>query len=252
MQPEQGCYSKKQLHSDSGLIAWSHQGRFRVARALAADFAGRRVLDYGCGDATFLAMLDEAQERPALAVGAEVDPGLVRDCARRLSGRPSLRFVHISELDQSAHERSYDVIVCMEVLEHVTNIEPILDRFDRLLVPSGRLLVSVPVEIGAPLIVKQMVRQIAGWRGIGDYPGTSPYRLTEYFASVTAGRRQHMARPLHGATEGQPFHDHKGFNWMALQEALCKRFRLDRRLGSPMTWLTPHLNSQVWFLMSKP
>src|SRR5258705_34018 len=82
----------------------------------------------------------------------------------------------------------------------------------RVLAAEGTLLVSVPVEIGVPLLLKQAVRRVAGWRGIGDYPGTSPYTPREYWLSVFAGDAQHIPRPVYGTDGPMPFHDHKGFN----------------------------------------
>src|ERR1041385_4116108 len=62
------------------------------------------------------------------------------------------------------------------------------------------------------------------------------------------GRAQHVVRPVHENPDGSRFHDHKGFNWMLLSRMLTKDFEIERVVGSPLTWLTPHLASQVWFL----
>jgi len=246
-----GHYAKKQLLCKDWLISWSHRKRFEVGVGLARQFAGKRVLDYGCGDGTFLAMLMADSAAPASAAGSEVHASVMEDCRTRLGNRPGLHFVLDNELDAPRHLNAYDAIICMEVLEHILDVEPVFEKFVRLLVPSGQLLVSVPVEIGWPLLVKQMIRRIAGWRGLGDYPGTSPYNLREYWVSVFAGCRQQIVRPIHRDGDGGYFHDHKGFNWMVLREALARRFYIERTIGSPLTWLPPHLSSQVWFLARK-
>jgi hypothetical protein len=118
-----------------------------------------------------------------------------------------------------------------------------------LIAEDGTLLVSVPVETGLPLLVKQGARRIAGWRGLGDYPGTSPYNWREYGASVFAGSTPHLTRPVYGGET--PFHDHKGFNWMALRDRLARCFVIDRVVASPLPWLGPHLATQVWFVARK-
>ncbi|MDQ3803833.1 MAG: methyltransferase domain-containing protein [Acidobacteriota bacterium] len=245
-----GHYEKKQLLSKDRLIAWSHRSRFETGLRLARRYArGGRVLDYGCGDGTFLAMLSDGGEM-AGAVGAEVCDGIVEDCRRRLGAR-GISFVRTDELDAAEHAGGFDLVVCMEVLEHVVDEGALVERLGRLAAPGGRILISVPVETGLPLVVKQAARRVAGWRGIGDYPGTSPYTFGELLRGVFAGRRQHMARPVHRAGDGAPFHDHKGFNWVRLRETLAARFRLERTLGSPVAWLPPHLASQVWFVLRK-
>ena len=244
-----GHYATKQIFCKDRLIAWSHRRRFETGLGLAARFAGQAVLDYGCGDGTFLALLQAGSSPPLAALGAEIDEFQVNDCRTRLGGRPGLRFALISTLDEDAHRGRYDGVVCMEVLEHVVDIETVIDRLWRVLAPGGTLLVSVPVETGLPLLVKQTARRVAGWRGIGDYPGTSPYTLGEYWHSVWAGGRQHLVRPVYGTERASPFHDHKGFNWMALRARLCARFVLEQTMASPLPWLGPHLATQVWFVL---
>jgi SAM-dependent methyltransferase len=247
----EGHYAAKQIFCRAGLIAWSHRRRFEVGLRLARRFAGRRILDYGCGDATFLALLHATPDRPMALVGAELDDAQVEDCRRRFAGRAGLAFVNIGDLDGSNHVRAYDAVVCMEVLEHVVNLDDVLARLWRLLTADGTALISVPVETGLPLVVKQAVRRVAGWRGIGDYPGTSPYTIGELCAGVVAGPRSHLRRPVHGLDGTTPFHDHKGFNWMVLRAHLAAFFEIDEVVAAPIPWLGPHLATQVWFVGRK-
>ena len=156
-----------------------------------------------------------------------------------------------SELEAPEHAGAYDLVVCMEVLEHVIDPEAVLATLARLLAPSGRLVISVPVETGPALVVKQVVRRIAGWRGIGDYPGTTSYSLRDLAAGLFAGRTQHIQRPVHTATDGRRFHDHKGFNWRVVRTAIERRFQIERTMCSPVAWLPAELATQVWFVACK-
>ena len=176
-----GHYAKKQILSKDRVIAWSHRRRFETGLRLARDCGARdgRVLDYGCGDGSFLSMLSDGDVRPRHCVGAELHASLVDDCRRRLGARENLDFVLVGELDADAHRGAFDLVVCMEVLEHVIDPAAVVERLARLLAPGGRLLVSVPVETGLPLLFKQAARRVAGWRGIGDYPGVTPYTAGE-------------------------------------------------------------------------
>ena len=247
-----GHFAKKQFCSRSGLISWSHHRRFEVGLRLARQFAGKRVLDYGCGDGSFLAMLMQSRAHPNVAVGVEIDSQVVADCSARFSVQAGLTFILEGELERPQHRGAFDAVICMEVLEHMVEIEPVLDKFTQLLAPEGLLLVSVPIETGPPLLVKQAARRFAGWRGIGDYPGTSSYSMGELAASLFAsGKRQHITRPIHTSASGGQFHDHKGFNWMMLREMLCSKFCLEQTKASPVAWLSPFLASQVWFLLRK-
>lgn len=246
-----GHYAAKQIFSRDRLIAWSHRRRFEVGLELASAFAGQRILDYGCGDGTFLALLASGGRAPASAVGAELDAFQVDDCRRRLGDRPGLAFTSIASLDDDVHHGQYDAVICMEVLEHVVDVTTVIDRLWRLTATDGSLLVSVPVETGIPLVLKQAARRVAGWRGIGDYRGTSLYSWAELRASLFAGSHPHIERPVYGTNTAMPFHDHKGFNWQALQQRLAARFDIHRVVASPVPWLGPQLATQVWFLGRK-
>jgi SAM-dependent methyltransferase len=245
----EGHYAKKQFCCKARLIAWSHATRFRLAIDLASDLAGRNVLDYGSGDGTFLAMLTSGERRPAEAVGAEVSPDQVADCRKRLGHIPGLSFVSVDELTPEKDTHRFDGLFCMEVLEHVPDWGPVFDRWRWLVRPQGRVVVSVPVETGPALAVKQVARRVAAWRGMGDYPGSAPYTWREYARSLTAGRAQHITRPLHQPQSAFPFHCHKGFNWRVLRDALAASFIVEKMVSSPVRWLPPGWGSQVYFVL---
>ena len=188
-----------------------------------------------------------ADSPPAAAVGAELLDTVIDDCRARYSAEPRMSFVQVTSLDSPEHEQRYDAVFCMEVLEHVFDWEPELARISRLLTPGGTLVVSVPVETGVPVLVKQVVRTIAGWRKIGHYPGTTSYSWGELASAVFAGRTQHVKRPVFDFGGG-PAHDHKGFNWRVLHERLLQQFDVNRVVASPFSWLGPGLATQVWFI----
>jgi len=106
-----GEYARKQIYCRSGLVRWSHGSRFELARALVAPRAGGRLLDYGCGDGTFVAMVhgDFAE-----TVGLDVDPKHVDEAAARLGVLPGVRF----GMTSAPCPAPFDVVTCMEVLEH--------------------------------------------------------------------------------------------------------------------------------------
>src|SRR2546426_620456 len=114
---EDGHFAKKQILCKDWLISWSHRRRFNLGLLLAQQFAGKRVLDYGCGDGTFLAMLMAQRTSPAKACGAELLAENVKNCRDRLS-QSDVSFVLLYELDNDEHRGAYDAVICMEVLEH--------------------------------------------------------------------------------------------------------------------------------------
>lgn len=245
----QGHYARKQIFCKDWVISFSHRRRFEIGVKLARQFANKKVLDYGCGDGTFLALLMQSSCVPAEAVGADLDPRSLQNCQVRFQQLYNLQFVLIADLESTQHTHAYDAIVCMEVLEHVFDLDAVLDAFARLLKPQGKLLISVPVEIGWPLLVKQIVRRIAGWRRLGDYCWMPSYSWRELLASLFAGSQQHMKRRILKNPEGTFFYDHYGFNWKVLKQLLSERFQLLQMSNSPLPWLPVGWGSQVWFLL---
>lgn len=242
-----GHYAQKQIHSRDKLVAWSHARRFATALTIVRKFSGKRILDYGSGDGTFLALAMMGDAPPAAAVGAELLDHVIDDCRKRYASEPRMSFVRVSTLDSHEHAQRYDAVFCMEVLEHVVDWEPELARMSRILAPGGTLVISVPIETGLPVVVKQIVRTIAGWRKIGHYPGTTSYSWRELAASVFAGATQHVERPVFDFA-GAPAHDHKGFNWRVLRERLKQQFDVTDVIASPFAALGPGLGTQVWFV----
>jgi SAM-dependent methyltransferase len=246
-----GAYARKQILSKDRLIAWSHSRRFETGLKLVEEIRPRAVLDYGSGDGTFLALLHERDFRPERAVGAELLPALRDECSARFADLDGVQFNLIQELGGEDHREAYDLVVCMEVLEHVIHLDKILRQMDFALAPHGTIAISVPVEVGLPVLVKQMVRRVAGWRNLGDYRSTSSYSALEMMKSVFAGTDQHIERRVFHDPNGTDFYDHKGFNWPALRRQLERYFDVERVVASPVPMLGPLFASQVWLVGKK-
>jgi 2-polyprenyl-3-methyl-5-hydroxy-6-metoxy-1,4-benzoquinol methylase len=96
----------------------------------------RPLLDFGCGDGSLGAMLFDA-----------VDYGVDND-AQALAvakGFPVYKnLVCCTETSIPLAERSVRTIVSNSVLEHVLQLDEILRELTRLLVPRGRLMITVP------------------------------------------------------------------------------------------------------------
>ena len=246
-----GHYAQKQLLSRSGLVRWSHGSRFRLARALVEPFAGRRLLDYGCGDATFLALVHDLFPQ---ALGVDVDGAQIMDCAQRFADVPGVSFLTTDRLADATHAGRYDIVVCMEVLEHCPDDVQagVLDRVRDVTTPGGTIVISVPIEIGPTLVAKQAARGLVARGGLTEYASRERYAPGELLRMTFAGvgtefpREEYVGRDNNGRPSR--FTGHKGFNWRKLQRAVEQRFIIERRLFSPMPLLGSLLNSQVWLI----
>lgn len=245
-----GTYARKQLFGGCALLSWSHRRRFETALELVTPFAGRPLLDYGCGDGTFLAL---AHSRFPDAVGLEVDPGLVATGRERFGQLAGLQFMLVNESD-ALPPNSFGVVLCTEVLEHCLPdaVDAVLARIRRLVASDGRVVISVPVETGLPLIVKQAARAVAARRVSSDYRHRERYTLGEFLRMLAPGDRPPIDRPAYDAqfASGTPnrYHGHKGFNWRAMRRTIDGTFRVLETRFSPVPWLGPQFASQAWFV----
>jgi len=251
---ESGHYARKQIFSRNAIVAWSHRRRFALARELAGAGAGGALLDYGCGDGTFVAMAHDLFRE---TVGTDVDLEQLRDCRSRLAALPHTRFESIETLRAPKYEASFDAVACMEVLEHCpADVQPrVLADLDRLVRPHGVIVISVPIETGPTLALKQVVRAAAAAGGLTEYAGRERYHLAEFIRMVLAGDTTQIQRPVTVATRTDGvtvrYHGHKGFNWRMLARLVERTFVVERRLYSPLPLIGPWLNSQVWFVCRK-
>lgn len=108
----------------------------RMLSSLAEGTPGR-LLDVGCGNGDFLAVMRMLGWSIA---GIELDPG-----AAALAGRALGIHVHAGTLDNAPYEAgSFDAVVSNHVIEHVHDPMGFLERTLRLLRPEGRLVVVTP------------------------------------------------------------------------------------------------------------
>jgi 2-polyprenyl-3-methyl-5-hydroxy-6-metoxy-1,4-benzoquinol methylase len=244
-----GHYARKQLHCPSRVVAWSHGSRFELARALVAPYAGGRLLDYGCGDGTFIAMVHASF---AEAHGADVDPEQIAACRRRLGDLRGVSFGLTA--DTAGGHGAWSVITCMEVLEHCLEQERrrILDQLVSLCALDGRVIISVPIETGPSLLVKQCVRAVAGLRGLGDYAHRERYSAAEMIRAMAGLSVPRVVYTGAGANGPFSYYGHKGFDWRDVEQEVAARFRIERRLFTPVRVTGRLANSQAWFVCARP
>lgn len=107
----------------------------KVRQNLRSDGAPASILDVGCGAGVFF----DALEPFGRVEGIESDPAAVAE-----SGGWRSR-IHVGELDDTfAPGHRFDLILLLDVLEHMERPEHVLRRAAGLLNPDGRILATVP------------------------------------------------------------------------------------------------------------
>jgi SAM-dependent methyltransferase len=243
---ETGHYYKKQIECKSSIISWSHRSRFTMAVQLLGAAPAERLLDYGCGDGTFLTLV---ADRIKEGIGTDVAEEQIRDCAIRQASFTNLRFCLVNQLADPAYDGAFAAVVCMETLEHCTEpaVEKVLADLSRLCRPNGRIVISVPIETGLPFLFKKAIRTAAAWRGLSDYKYYEKYTFGNALRMITAGKRMKIPRPVYGEP-GMQNHSHYGFNWRAMRERIRTVLCLERTRFSPLGWLGGIVSSQAWFV----
>jgi SAM-dependent methyltransferase len=113
-----------------------HLVRYRVAGELAG---GRRVLDAACGEGYGTALLAAAGARSA--TGVDLDEVTILHARER---HPGPEFLTGDVLELALEADAFDLVVCFETIEHVSDPNRALGELDRVMAPDGLLIVSTP------------------------------------------------------------------------------------------------------------
>ena len=98
------------------------------------------VLDVGCGNGELLGELGRAHPEIATLAGADLSPEQVATNERRF---PSVQF-HALNIEKTALERTFDLVVCSEVIEHLDDQRAAIRNLASMLTDGGTLLVTCP------------------------------------------------------------------------------------------------------------
>ena len=123
-----------------------HNGHYEVlfTRLFGIDkahYAGKRILDVGCGPLGSLEWADAAAER----VGVDV---LANEYLVLNKGRHRMRYVAAGSEEMPFEDGHFDTVSMFNALDHVSSIERTVTELVRVLKPGGDLLILV--EIGHP------------------------------------------------------------------------------------------------------
>lgn len=205
----------KPLHDINPLRAGFIDARVRVA--------GKRLLDIGCGGG----ILSEAMAQRGASVTG-IDLGEAPLAVARLHLLESKLDVHYerasAEEHAARHPAAYDIVTCLEMLEHVPDPAAIIGACHRLLKPGGHLFVSTInrnpkawlfAVVGAEYVLRMLPRgthdyrkfikpsELAGWartRGFeqGELTGMTYNPFTRRYSlgsDVDVNYLMHFVKP---------------------------------------------------------
>jgi 2-polyprenyl-3-methyl-5-hydroxy-6-metoxy-1,4-benzoquinol methylase len=123
-----------------GIRDWEHRSNVFL-KWIKKDKLNKRsrILDCGCGIGVAGFILKENEFRNV--IGIDIDP-------RRLSiAKKNYKGVYRMNCENVKFNKRFDIILALNVIEHLNNPEKFLKRVKELLATSGRLILSLPNEI---------------------------------------------------------------------------------------------------------
>jgi SAM-dependent methyltransferase len=126
---------QRRMESASRYFRWQYE--------LAEHRIGKRVLEVGCGVGNFTNVVQGRE----LLFGIDIEPECVKERARRFSGNSTIVSQCLDVLDPAfpaLAEHSFDSVVCLNVLEHVSDDRKALEHMCAVLRPGGTVTLIIP------------------------------------------------------------------------------------------------------------
>ncbi|MFQ5512626.1 MAG: class I SAM-dependent methyltransferase [Candidatus Krumholzibacteriia bacterium] len=201
-------------YRDRSLKNLVHRHRLRTILSVLrneVDLEGRTYADVGCSNGYVTALVND-RFKPALACGYDHDR---ENLAAARASHPHLTFDTIDLNGASPVPRTYDVVTCFEVLEHVGSLRNALSTLLEMTAPAGGVLfLTVPIESGWRGAVKFLVKTALYRYRLDELPRQKHLYL-EYVGRLVANRRMSRFRDRrHG------WGTHFGFDYREIDDFL--------------------------------
>ena len=142
------------------------------------DWSGKDVIDIGCGGGF---MAEALAKRSANVAGVDPSEGAIQ-AARAHAGANNLSIDYtIGQAETLAFaDESFDIVVCVDVLEHVESLEKTVQQIARILKPGGLFLFdTINRNWLAKFLVITAAERIVGLLPRGAHDGNLFIKLRE-------------------------------------------------------------------------
>ncbi len=237
--PQALAYRRRLLAGGSLPTRLSHRRRMDRALSILDGRSFARAADVGAADGWYLQeLIRRGEVGEGLAI--ERDPDMIAGGAA-VSATMPLTWARPDDPVVEAQRGTFDLVACLETLEHVDDPFALMADVVDLAAPGGTILISVPVEVGPSLLVKQTGRWMANRKG--DY-GYERYTWQELCQAGVFGRVGELSRVN--------LHSHKGFDYRRIAAALGSRVDIERTVYGPVHVLGPVMASTVYWVTRRP
>jgi len=196
-----------------------------------------RILDIGCADGPFLPTLNHYARS---IVANDINEEFIRESKNLVVNKlKNVKKINLACSDGQAlpfRDNKFDLVFCLEVLEHVKNPNQFINEIFRVLRRNGILICTLPVEIGISLLIRTLIGKMVNFK-------RPKYSLKELIRIVIFKRPQ-LRPEYRGHKEYSRATGHKNFDWRVIKKKIGLRFKIIRTRFVPINFLK-HINPIV-------
>ena len=155
MEPELASTKAKEIHDhvppdyydqvriqDNFVQYYWHKKRFETITAMI-EKSSRRILDIGCNGGTFSKIIKDAAGKANL-IGIDINKQSVKYAVYKNNG---ITFLVADGQKLPFKNNSFDLVTCLEMLEHVPSPELVINEVNRCLDKDGQIILLVPNSV---------------------------------------------------------------------------------------------------------
>jgi len=119
-------------------ILW-HNGKYQAVKNLIAGRKVSKVLDLGCNDGTMMAKIVSLLPEVKSAMGIDLSSSAIEFARKKY---PRYKF-EVGDILKLRFSEKFDLIICLETIEHVDDPEKLISEIKRLLSSDGIAIVEM-------------------------------------------------------------------------------------------------------------
>ena len=238
-------YKDRSYESTSSIIRFLSRKRFADSFKLLDIKSSDLFLDYRCGDGLLLKLASSIIP-PKQIFGYDPAEPMYIQAVKNLAENDVMVTMNISELPY----KEFTKITCMEVCEHLTKdkIVELLQNIEKLLADDGKLIMSVPIEVGIPSLIKNTIGFIKKIFMDKQRRYYSDITLKNYIKALFGLPCNRTVENLGGV---EHIYGHIGFNHKKFESQLSNYFKIEHKEYSPINFFGEHLNFQIFYVCQK-
>lgn len=136
-------HMEKLYNSRNPLVRFVCNQRLKKIIKIIPKKEGLKILDAGCGEGQLLLKLSKVRERKRELYGADITPVAVESAKEKVGG---VNFSLQNLKNLNYEDGFFNVVICTEVIEHITDYHEAIKELKRVLKRGGLLIITFPNE----------------------------------------------------------------------------------------------------------